>query len=107
MPDLGAGAGLLGAIRGGVPGAFDRLLVRAPPQAACVLCLLFAGVSLGHGLPFVIEFYRRELSSRSWTEDIAKAAIESDRAEPIAPAGRRYWRPSTGPCREAAPAAAA
>ena len=32
-----------------VDGSLGRTL------AACTLCLLFAGVSLGHGLPFVVE----------------------------------------------------
>lgn len=32
------------------------------------------------GLPFVIEFYRRELASRKWNEDASKAAIKDDSA---------------------------
>jgi hypothetical protein len=32
------------------------------------------------GLPFVLEFYRRELASRRWTEDTSKAAIQPDQA---------------------------
>src|SRR5262245_5297596 len=32
------------------------------------------------GLPFVLEFYRRELTSRKWTEDASKASIKADQA---------------------------
>jgi hypothetical protein len=32
------------------------------------------------GLPFVLEFYRRELASRNWTEDASKASIQPDQA---------------------------
>ena len=32
------------------------------------------------GLPFVLEFYRRELPNRKWTEDAAKASIKPDQA---------------------------
>lgn len=34
--------------------------------------------SLPIGLPFVIEFYRRELVNRKWSEDASKAAIKDD-----------------------------
>jgi hypothetical protein len=32
------------------------------------------------GLPFVLEFYRRELTTRKWSEDAAKAVIQPDQA---------------------------
>ena len=37
-------------------------------------------VSVPIGLPFIVEFYRRELPNKKWVEDAAKADIKSDQA---------------------------